>query len=396
MSTDQDDETETGIVSGKLSVNIQDIFGLGKATKSLSPAANKLVEAFASAIGIIANPTKIYLEERALGAANRHEALASARTSLEIDKLLEDNPNVAARLKLRLIKTEIRRQLNIEAAFSDAIRIADENHQTKDAHDIQDDFMSEWVEGVRDVSDPEVRQLWSGLLASAPVKELGRASKPAIDLLKQFDSSIARMFTDFIAITQNAGPPSTKIADWSEFGITLDFDLLFDISVITNVIPAKIPLPGIGTAEQMAKKSDFGLGLMKTTEVWALKPRALELANLLFSKILPLPENQEYDILKRNITSHANDDHHNLVIFRVNEGNELKYLYSISKPEKKSENVIKPERSEITNKFILNDPKLSENGRKLLLDFAENGNLILRYISKSRTVQDDVENLPSI
>jgi hypothetical protein len=181
------------IVEGR--VSITDLFGLGAATKNLTPAVIEIIKAAGAGAGKVYEPASIYLNERAKGAAERHNALADAKAYLD---LKTRSPAVLEAMKERVLGTEYRRQENIMAAQQEAIGIAFDN-TSETVAEVHPDFMAEWVEGVKDVSDEMVRKYWSHLLAAAPMTKNGRVEKPVVDFLKSLDHRLCQDLETYYA-----------------------------------------------------------------------------------------------------------------------------------------------------------------------------------------------------
>lgn len=250
-------------VEGKLSVT--DLFGLGAATKHLTPAVTEIIKAVGGGIGKVYEPASIYLNERAKNAADRHDALADAKAYLH---LTTRSPAVLEAMKERILGTEYRRQENIIDAQAEAIKIAQTKKTDEPVHEINPDFMASWIDGVKDVSETYVRNAWSRMLAEAPFLEGGRVAKPVVDFLKSLDSNLARALRD-----------------------------AHDASLITNgLIPYMmadadeiVEEVGIGGRVEISRLSllDGHISLRSTHPMWffQMSVRARMLANLVFPPV---------------------------------------------------------------------------------------------------------------
>jgi hypothetical protein len=180
------DDERAPVVQGIITVT--DLLGLGKAAEKLTPAVAEIIKAIGAGAGRVYEPASIYLNERAQRAAERHNAVADAKAYLE---LTTRSPDVLEAMRERILGTEYRRQENIDAAETEALQIA-QSAPSEPVREVHPDFMTEWVEGVKDVSDEMVRRYWAHLLAAAPATENGRVPKPVVDLLKLLDQDLCR------------------------------------------------------------------------------------------------------------------------------------------------------------------------------------------------------------
>jgi hypothetical protein len=186
-----DEEKRTAVVQG--SVVVTDLLGLGKAAEKLTPAATEIVKAVATGLGTLYHPVATYLETVAKGAADRKVALNDAAAYLDLSTR---SPAVLAAMRERLLGTEYRRQENIVAAQQQAVAIAQAS-PNKEARAVHPDFMAEWMEGVKDVSDDMVRSYWAHVLATAPATASGRVEKPVVDFLKLLDRELCQQLEFF-------------------------------------------------------------------------------------------------------------------------------------------------------------------------------------------------------
>lgn len=149
----------------------------------------EIIKAIGAGAGKVYEPASIYFNERANGAADRHNAIADAKAYLD---LRTRSPAVLDAMKDRILGIEYHRQENIIDAEREAIGIA-QDKQSRETREIHPDFMVEWMEGVKDVSDDMVRHFWAHLLAEAPSTEAGRVPKPVVDFLKLLDRELCEL-----------------------------------------------------------------------------------------------------------------------------------------------------------------------------------------------------------
>ena len=186
MSEDEEDSKPGVAVSG--AVNVTDLLGLGKAAEALKPAAVKVLDSLTGSVAKVYEPVGIYLNSRAANAADRHNALADAKAYLNLNT---GSTAVLQAMQERILSTEYRRQVNIAEAHLEAVQIAQDGPSDGPVRDVHTDFVASWIEGVKDVSEAEVRSAFARLLAAAPRTESGYISKPLVDFLKTLDGHLA-------------------------------------------------------------------------------------------------------------------------------------------------------------------------------------------------------------
>ena len=151
---------------------------LGKFAKPL----NTFIEKIADAVGIRYEPHRI---------RNKAEAEAeAARTRAQSEIELTD---MRRRAEQRRIVEEIRHQKHIEGTITKAIPDVDENASPEK---MDDDWIANFFEKCRIVSDEEMQSLWARVLATE-ANTPGTFSKRTVNLLSNFDKSDAELFTKF-------------------------------------------------------------------------------------------------------------------------------------------------------------------------------------------------------
>ena len=158
--------------------------------KAVSKVGVKLIEKVAEGIGGLYRPVGIVREAKANAKAEVIAALAAQQVS-----------EIQQRAVQRFVAEEVRRQENIEKITAEAI-----NHLHEDAEPskINDDWMANFFEKARIVSDEEMQSIWSKILAdeaNAP----GKFSKRTINLLSDLDKSDALMFSTLCQFSANFG-----------------------------------------------------------------------------------------------------------------------------------------------------------------------------------------------
>jgi hypothetical protein len=150
--------------------------------KGLSKVGAALVDKVAEGIGGIFKPTQIVREARAQAKAD----LITAQSQIEIDELQR-------RAMQRFVAEEAKRQSNIEAITKQAIPLLDDMAQPGQ---MNDDWVANFFEKSRIVSDDDMQSLWSKVLAGES-NSPGKYSKRTVNLLSDLDKSDAELFSNF-------------------------------------------------------------------------------------------------------------------------------------------------------------------------------------------------------
>jgi hypothetical protein len=174
---------------------IHDIFGIGAAAKS--PVAREIAKAAAKAFGAIADPARTLLMGLAKNKVEANRIKSVARAEAEARLLSVETDNLVERMKQRVVATEVRRQLNIETAITEAVELAESEDPNNQSRPIDDDWMAMWVEGVQGASVSTVRTMWARVLKSQAVSSEQSVSGPSLGLLRNLDAELARAFTEF-------------------------------------------------------------------------------------------------------------------------------------------------------------------------------------------------------
>lgn len=157
---------------GKGIVNI-DLGGIGE-------AAGKLIEKVAGGIGGAFAPTQLVRMAKAQAEAD----LIAAKSEIAIS-------DIQRRALGRLVAEEAKKQSNIEDITKEAITFLKDNSRPEK---MDDDWVSNFFEKSRVVSDKEMQSLWSQLLASE-ANSPGSVSKRAVNLLADLDKGDAELFS---------------------------------------------------------------------------------------------------------------------------------------------------------------------------------------------------------
>lgn len=261
---------------GLVSIQITDILGLAKASKNLSPVAEKAVSSIISGLSRVYGTT---LEPALLGYWKRKDVTNDSQILAEIDQRFGNNPPILNALRARVLGTAVFQEDNIHAAAKRALQIASDINTTKEIRPLKPDFVVDWIEHVKHISDPIVQEMWASLLAQATTAWDGRAPKPVIDLLAQFDIRVALDFefmAGYLAAT-DAVPKGFPLFDEP---INYNPAMLEDLGVIVDSKKDMLRVEGSGFYFTRSKATRLAKVYLPA---WELGARAKELAKWVFS-----------------------------------------------------------------------------------------------------------------
>ena len=147
----------------------------------LSKPATVLIEKISDAVGGYFRPYQIKRVAKAEAEADKIKALAK----IEIDEIQE-------RALRRFVAEEARNQINIETIGSDALPLLEENATPEN---VEDDWITNFFDKCRLVSDNEMQHLWSRVLAGE-ANSPGKFSKRTVNALSSIDIQDAQFFTN--------------------------------------------------------------------------------------------------------------------------------------------------------------------------------------------------------
>ena len=146
----------------------------------LSKPATVLIEKISDAIGGIAKPHQI----RRVAQAEADAARIAATAQIEITELHR-------RAFGRFITEEAKKQENIESITAKSIPLLEETAQPQN---IEDDWITNFFDKSRLISDDDMQNLWSKVLAGE-ANSPGKFSKRTVNLLSSLDKNDATLFT---------------------------------------------------------------------------------------------------------------------------------------------------------------------------------------------------------
>lgn len=152
------------------------LINLGDLTKP----ATVLIEKIADATGVLYEPRRI----RKRAKAEAEAEIIKAETQIEITALQR-------RALTRFVQEEGKKQENIEDITEGAIPLLNENSNPEN---VEDDWIANFFDKCRIVSDKEMQTLWSKILAGE-ANQPNSFSKRTVNLLASLDKSDAELFT---------------------------------------------------------------------------------------------------------------------------------------------------------------------------------------------------------
>ncbi len=147
----------------------------------LAKPATVLIEKISDAVGALYKPYQIERCAKAEAKAERIKALAQIELSEELER----------RALKRFVAEETQKQCNIEAITRQALPLLAENASPQE---MENDWIVNFFDKCRIVSDQEMQRLWANLLANE-ANSPGKYSKRTINLLSDLDKSDAELFT---------------------------------------------------------------------------------------------------------------------------------------------------------------------------------------------------------
>jgi hypothetical protein len=178
----------------------------------LSKPATILIEKISDAIGGIFRPYQIRRIAQAEAEAEKIKAIAR----IEITGLQH-------RALGRFLAEEARKQANIEEITKKALRDLKENSRPQD---VEDDWITNFFDKCRLISDEEMQSLWAKVLAGE-ANNPGKYSKRTVNFLSSIDKSDAMLFTELCGFgwfLGNVVPLIYEIQNeiYNSHGITFD------------------------------------------------------------------------------------------------------------------------------------------------------------------------------
>jgi hypothetical protein len=189
----------------------------------LSKPATALIEKVSDAVGGIFKPYQI----KRVAQAEATATLIHAKTGIEITEL-------QYRAVQRFVNEEVAKQENIESITSNAIPLLDDD---SDPQKLDTDWVTNFFDKCRIVSDSEMQTLWSKVLAGE-ANHQGTYSKRTVNFLGSINRRDADLFTKLSGFCWHIGGPIPLVIKYDDQiyrdnGITFDLlNHLDDIGLI--------------------------------------------------------------------------------------------------------------------------------------------------------------------
>ena len=146
----------------------------------LTKPATVLIEKISDAVGGLFKPYQV----KRIAKAEAEAQLIDAETQIQITDLHR-------RAMHRFVEEEAQKQSNIEDITKNSLPLL-EDHSKPD--ELNDDWITNFFDKCRIISDKEMQQLWSSVLANE-ANQPGTYSKRTVNLLSDLDKSDAALFT---------------------------------------------------------------------------------------------------------------------------------------------------------------------------------------------------------
>lgn len=165
---------------------------------NISRPANTLVKKISNAIGGIAEPGQI----RRIAKAKADAAIIAAKADIRITDLHKRAAN-------RLLEEEAMRQKNIEDITAKALPQLKEE---ADPRAVEDDWIANFFDKSRIISDDDMQNLWSKVLAGE-ANSPGTYSKRTVNFLSDMDKRDAELFSKLCGFAWHIGNLKPLIFD---------------------------------------------------------------------------------------------------------------------------------------------------------------------------------------
>ena len=242
--------------------------GLG----ALAEPANRLIDALADAVGGMFAPWQV----RRMGQAHADANVVQARADAESELIrARTEVSIQERAASRSLAEAITHQANFENILAKAIQQLDPHHASPERMDI--DWITNFFDKTRIVSDEEIQNLWAKILAEEANRP-GSFSRKTINLMSNLDRRHAETFRtlcDFIwkindrptiidvDITDHfyndRGINHESMSDLFELGLVSRYILGFDSSA--NMIRGREPVLSIENKAAIAEYANHRVEL---------------------------------------------------------------------------------------------------------------------------------------
>ena len=211
---------------------------------NLSKPADTLIKKVSKAVGGIFAPSQIKRVAKAEAEATIIKAQYEAEASKIMTQSEIENAELRQRAVHRLITEETQRQECMEGITVGALPNLNED---SNPNDMDDDWLTNFFEKCRIVSDGQMQSLWSRILAgeaNAP----GTYSKRTVNFVSELDKSDAELFTTLCGFCWNIG-----------YVVPLVFDERMEIYTTNRInFDALSHLESIGLIQHTGTSDYFG------------------------------------------------------------------------------------------------------------------------------------------
>ena len=165
---------------------------------NLSKPANTLIKKVSNAAGVLYEPVQI----KRIAKAKAKADLIAAKSEIEITDLHR-------RAAKRWVNEEAHRQANMENILAKALPGVEDSSKPDE---VEDDWIVNFFDKCRIVSDVQMQELWSRVLAGE-TNSPGSYSKRTVNFLSDLDKSDAQLFTNLCSYVWNIGYPIPVVFD---------------------------------------------------------------------------------------------------------------------------------------------------------------------------------------
>jgi hypothetical protein len=239
--------------------------------EDLTKPATVLIEKIAEAVGGGFRPYQIKRVARAEAEAEKIKAIAGVEIS-----------EIQQRALVRMIGEEGKKQQNMEDIAAEALPKLTE---TAKPEEIENDWLANFFEKCKLISDKEMQSLWASLLAGEANKP-GTFSKRTVEFTHDMDKSDAQLFTNLCSFGWYSGEVFPLVYDasdeiYGQKGITFaSLKHLDDIGLVSFQSLSGFQLQGLGQSVrwlyygtpidiefQNTEKNDLQIGKVLLTKV---------------------------------------------------------------------------------------------------------------------------------
>lgn len=177
---------------------ILDITGLGQ-------IGQLLIEKASLAIGTLYKPRAIRKEAEAQADADAYSIIRKAQAEAYANMVESTTKNLVERAGHRIRYREIQRQINLENTLEEALKLLESAPPAEEPREVQDDWMSKYMDYVQDISDEKIRSIWAQILTNQFRSHKRSVSLLTLDGLRLMEREHALSFDKFYRLCQTYG-----------------------------------------------------------------------------------------------------------------------------------------------------------------------------------------------